>query len=130
MGVEMLDLSGVANYQEAVRDHVKQTEATCFGLTATTPQMPAASKINHLIRENQRGRGSYWAARTATLVHAARRSEIKNNVVGRGHQAVRQLEEMFDVLVAGDGEEAVFLAAWRSIRPSMWTGTIRSRPCF
>src|SRR5213595_1263416 len=34
--VEMLDLSGVENYEEVVRDHVRNGSVTCYGLTATT----------------------------------------------------------------------------------------------
>src|SRR5437899_635328 len=48
--VEMLDLSGVENYEEVVRDHVRNGSVTCYGLTATTPQMPAATKIYRAIR--------------------------------------------------------------------------------
>ncbi len=41
--VEMLDLSGVENYEEVVQDHVRHGPALCYGVTATTPQMPAAT---------------------------------------------------------------------------------------
>src|SRR2546428_4826258 len=50
LAVEMLDLSGVENYEEVVRDHVRTNGVTCYGLTATTPQMPAATKIYKTIR--------------------------------------------------------------------------------
>jgi hypothetical protein len=43
VGVELLDLSGVVNYEEALEAHVRQSQVECFGLTATTPQMPAAT---------------------------------------------------------------------------------------
>ncbi|MEP6601245.1 MAG: hypothetical protein ABJB49_05475, partial [Nitrospirota bacterium] len=38
--VEMLDLSGVENYEEVVRDYASASATSCYGLTATTPQMP------------------------------------------------------------------------------------------
>src|SRR5262249_33924126 len=50
VAVEFLDLSGVENYEEVTRDHLKRTQATCFGLTATTPQIPAATKIYRVLR--------------------------------------------------------------------------------
>ena len=56
--VEMLDLSGVENYEEVVREHVRTSAATCYGLTATTPQMPAATKISRAIRALQSGANS------------------------------------------------------------------------
>ena len=34
LAVEMLDLSGVENYEEVVRDHVRTSGVTCYGLTA------------------------------------------------------------------------------------------------
>ena len=40
--VEMLDLSGVENYEQVVHDHANSNSATCDGITATTPLMPAA----------------------------------------------------------------------------------------
>ncbi|MCX5909771.1 MAG: hypothetical protein NTY64_21995, partial [Deltaproteobacteria bacterium] len=45
-----------------------------------------------------------------TLVNSAYRNEIRRGVSGRAHKAMHQAREMFDVLVAGDGEEAIFLA--------------------
>ncbi len=110
MTVEMLDLSGVSNYEDAVCAHATQTSADCFGITATTPQMPAASKIQDIVRKCRPSARIILGGPHVTLVHAARRSEKKNNVEGRGHLAVKQLEDMFDVLVTGDGEDAVFLA--------------------
>jgi hypothetical protein len=48
--VEMLDLSGVENYLEAVRIHAAASPAQVFGLTATTPQMLAVGKIQEVLR--------------------------------------------------------------------------------
>ena len=36
--VEMLDLWGIENYEEVVRDHARASVATGYGLTATTPK--------------------------------------------------------------------------------------------
>ena len=51
--VDMLDLSGVENFEYVVHEYAESQSAPCFGLTATTPQMPAASKIHKTIREVQ-----------------------------------------------------------------------------
>ena len=108
--VEMLDLSGVENYEEAVRDHVRSSISTCYGVTATTPQMPAATKVCRAIRSSKPDARILLGGPHITLIHAAYRFEHKRGVNGRATTAFRQLEEMFDVLVAGDGEIAVFEA--------------------
>jgi radical SAM superfamily enzyme YgiQ (UPF0313 family) len=110
LAVEMLDLSGVENYEEVVRDHVRTSGVTCYGLTATTPQMPAATKIYKMIRACNPKARIILGGPHVTLIHAAYRYEKKRGIVGRATTAYRLLEEMFDVLVVGDGELAVFEA--------------------
>src|SRR5436305_12289092 len=48
--VEVLDLSGYANFTDAVADHVRRSGVRNFGITATTPQLPAAVEIAETIR--------------------------------------------------------------------------------
>src|SRR2546425_6566795 len=108
--VEMLDLSGVENYEEVVRDHVRARGVTCYGLTATTPQMPAATKIYRTIRALNPSARIILGGPHVTLIHAAYKYEQKRKIAGRAATAYRLLEEMFDVLVVGDGELAVFEA--------------------
>ena len=43
--VEVLDLSGITNFTEAVEDHARNSVARHFGITATTPQFPSAVQI-------------------------------------------------------------------------------------
>ena len=43
--VDVLDLSGVANYLDAVKTYRESHRAAVYGVTATTPQFPFASKI-------------------------------------------------------------------------------------
>jgi anaerobic magnesium-protoporphyrin IX monomethyl ester cyclase len=105
--VEMLDLSGVENYEEVVRQHVQQSPATCYGLTATTPQMPAATRIHAVIRSSRPEVRIILGGPHATLIHAAYRYEQKRGGQGRGTTAYHLLQDMFDVLVVGDGEFAV-----------------------
>jgi radical SAM superfamily enzyme YgiQ (UPF0313 family) len=105
--VSVLDLSGVENYLEAVRDC---PAADVYGITATTPQMPAALRIATLLRA-QTGKRLILGGPHVTLVHAAVRSELKQGRdTGRSQAALRKLSLAFDVLVAGDGEKAMSLA--------------------
>src|SRR5574341_1084926 len=73
--VEMVDLSGIENYEEAIRDHARLSEAPVFALTATTPQLPAATKIAHAIREVRPEARIVLGGPHVTLVNAAARGE-------------------------------------------------------
>jgi len=110
VAVELLDLSGVENYEDVVRDHVKASAARCYGVTATTPQMPAAVKIREAIRATRPEARIILGGPHVTLVHAASLREAKLDVTGRATTALGQLQQLFDVLVAGDGERSVFEA--------------------
>lgn len=110
MAVEVLDLSGIRNYEEALTQHLSRSGTGCYGLTATTPQMPAASTIQRRIRAMRPEARVILGGPHVTLIHAARRHEATRNTFGRAHRAWRQLEDMFDVLVTGDGEFAIFEA--------------------
>lgn len=81
-----------------------------FGLTATTPQFPACVQIKERIRATRSDARIIIGGTHATLTVAGVRAEKNQSRVGRAHRAYQQLEEHFDVIVAGDGEEAVFLA--------------------
>lgn len=105
--VEHLDLDGVANFEEAVRTHVASSDADWFGLTATTPQMPSTAKIVAAIREVKPQAKVMLGGPHPTLTAAAVKLEQKRGVVGRAHRALEQLQGIFDVLIAGDGEDAV-----------------------
>jgi len=108
--VEVLDLSGIENYLEAAGDHAKGSAATICGLTATTPQLPAARSVIERIRDVRPDARILLGGPHVTLVNAARKREAKLNTIGRGHAAFDRLRELADVLVAGDGELAVFEA--------------------
>lgn len=108
--VEMMDLSGVKNYEEVTFDHASVTTAQIFGLTATTPQMPYAYKIALQIRRANPLAKIIIGGPHATLVCAALKKEKKRGEEGRAHRAYADLERMADVIVAGDGEDAMFLA--------------------
>lgn len=112
--VEVLDLGGYSNYLDAVRDHARLTNATHFGITATTPQMPAASQIAKAIKEVRPDATTILGGPHATLVVASWRREKKSGHFGRAQHAYERLLEQFDVVVAGDGEESIF----RALKPS------------
>jgi len=108
--VEMVDLSGVENYEDAVRAHARASEARVFGVTATTPQMPAVARIRAVLREVRPDATLMLGGPHATLVHAAWKLERLRGAPGRATAAFRRLLAMFDRLVVGDGELAVFHA--------------------
>lgn len=108
--VDVLDLSGIKNFEEVVKDYVQTQGVGCFALTATTPQMPASFKIVATIRRNNPRAKVILGGPHITLVNAAYRNERKRGLSGRARIALSKAEESFDVLVAGDGEEAIFLA--------------------
>jgi len=108
--VEMLDLSGISNFEDAARDHAAMSSARVFGLTATTPQVPAALAIRNAIVSARPDARVVLGGPHVTLVNAARKQEVARGVRGRAVTAFEKLTDHFDVLVAGDGEDAVFLA--------------------
>src|SRR5437867_11213849 len=89
LAVEMLDLSGVENYEEVVRDHVRTSGVTCYGLTATTPQMPAATKIHRPSRQLHPSARITLGGPHVTLLHPAYKSEQNRGVTGRAATAYR-----------------------------------------
>ena len=109
--VDMLDTSGIANYIDVITDYlVSHPHIKVIGLTATTPQLPATVKIVQKIREINSNIKIVLGGTHITLVSAAVKSEKKRGVIGRARSAMTDLEKLFDVLVAGDGEFAIFAA--------------------
>ena len=108
--VEMLDLSGVANYEEAIRSYAAGSAAQVFGLTATTPQMLAVGRIREVLHATRPDAKLILGGPHVTLVNAAAKKEHARHNPGRAARALAQLSGLFDVLVAGDGEVAIFRA--------------------
>jgi len=109
-GVEVLDLSGYQNFPEAVQVHTRTSRADVFGISATTAQMPATREIVQAIREISPQKKIILGGPHPTLVVAAQKRERKLNISGRATAALEQLASMCDVVVAGDGEKAIFFA--------------------
>ena len=110
ISVELLDLSGIENYEDVVRVHAASSTAAHYGITATTPQMPAAVKIAKTIKSVRPSAATILGGPHVTLVSAAVKRELRHGVAGRATKALDVLKQCFDVLVAGDGEAAIFLA--------------------
>lgn len=108
--VNVLDLSGIGNYEEVVGFYAKSSVAGVFGITATTPQLPAAVKIAKVIRSLSPESRIILGGPHVTLVNAAYKRERLAGECGRAVMAMCEIEEIFDVLVAGDGEAAIFEA--------------------
>jgi radical SAM superfamily enzyme YgiQ (UPF0313 family)/intein/homing endonuclease len=108
--VEMLDLSGVENFEEVAALHAASTTASAVCITVTTPQLPAAVKIVAAIRRAASHLKIIAGGPHITLVHSAVKLERKSSRVGRAHRALDKLQQIFDVLVSGDGELAIFEA--------------------
>jgi radical SAM superfamily enzyme YgiQ (UPF0313 family) len=106
--VDLLDLSGIQNYVEVIRKYLRKHDTRLFCLTATTPQMPAVGAIVAVLRQECPEARLVLGGPHVTLVNAAYRLELKNNKKYRAHHAFEGLSQMFDTLVAGDGEDAIF----------------------
>lgn len=110
--VDHLDLSGISNYIEVIDSHVANSPGTLFGLTATTAQLPDAVKIADRIHELRPNARVILGGPHPTLAHAAYRREQGKALgyEGRGTRGLQHLKAHFDVIVAGDGEIAIFEA--------------------
>ena len=142
MPVEVLDLSGVKNYEDAVRAHARQSWDRVYGITATSPQLPAAVKIAKAIRDTIISPDGHTiiagpsprivlGGPHVTLVNAARK-RFEKRLKGESCRATRafaKLWEHFDILVAGDGEEAI-LDALEGTPPRLIDADGRDKPAF
>jgi radical SAM superfamily enzyme YgiQ (UPF0313 family) len=104
VAVDHLDLTGVRNYLDVVHDYLRSSPSRCFALTATTPQMPAATSIAQIIRPHAK---VILGGPHPTLVNAAAKRE---QTPGRASKALAELLSGFDAIIAGDGERAIFRA--------------------
>ena len=132
--VEHVDIDGVANYEDAMRAHAAQTDAPWFALTATTPQMPAAKRVIDAIRAARPDARVILGGPHPTLSAAAVKLELRRHGrsatgadvrkscaspdaahLGRAHRAMVALLALADVVVAGDGEDAIEEAVSQTI---------------
>jgi anaerobic magnesium-protoporphyrin IX monomethyl ester cyclase len=102
---EVLDLSGLQNYLDVLSAHAIKTTATHFGITATTPQFPAAVRIAKKLREVRPDARIIIGGTHATLIVAGMKKGV-----ARAIRSFAQLEKHFDVIVSGDGERTIIPA--------------------
>lgn len=109
--VSVLDTSGYANptllVERFVTDH---PEVSWYGLTATTPQFPSAVSIRNTIKDVNAQATIALGGPHATMTCTGWKEDRKRNRIGRGWVAFEQAQALFDTVVSGDGEEAVFPA--------------------
>lgn len=108
--VEVLDLSGYQNFNEIVSEYAQSTRIKNFGITATTPQLPAAAQIVESIREQRSDSRIILGGTHATLTYTSMLEDVKLGKRQRGVRNFEKIEKMADVIVAGDGEKAIFAA--------------------
>lgn len=109
--VHMLDCNGVPNYLQTTEAFARKTKARRFGFTATTPQLPQTVKMIKRVRKVRPDAIIILGGPHVTLAHAAWKKEQKNGIKnGRAAAAMRQFEKVADVIVSGDGEDAIFAA--------------------
>src|SRR5258708_3549685 len=91
--VHLLDLSGVGNFAEALEAHLAACDDLIFGLTATTPQLPATCEIARAIRRARPAARLILGGPHVTLTMAAVKLEKKlgRTQFGRASQAAARL---------------------------------------
>lgn len=105
--VDVIDLSGVQNYEAVIRDYFRATPTRLVGLTGTSPQMPCVSQLCSVIRQEQPEAKLLLGGPHPTVVNAAKKREQKKGIVSRAHTAYHRLFDLADVVVAGDGEDTI-----------------------
>lgn len=107
--VDMIDLSGVANYEEVIASYMDMPErANILGVTATTPQFPQAVRILETIKSRDKQAKVILGGAHATMVGSAYQLDQRRKVSYRGTKAYEQMTQLFDTVVVGDGEKAIF----------------------
>lgn len=108
--VTHLDLNGVQNPVDATVAYLRDHPTDAVALTATTPQMPAAYRIAQAVRGMRSGMQVILGGPHATLTYAAAKHEKKRGETERACHAMQHLLVLFDAVVCGDGELAIYHA--------------------
>ena len=102
---DVLDLSGVINYEDVVSAYIEQNSVEYIGITATTPQIVYVTKIINRIREVNKNIKIILGGPHPTLIYAS----IKKGRT-RSANEFKRLTDLCDVFISGDGEKAILLA--------------------
>lgn len=108
--IDMLDLAGVPNFEDVITKYCSSKDTKVFALTATTPQIPFAVRVAKRLRELMPTCKIILGGTHVSLMHTASKKETQRGVSGRAVNDITRLKEIFDVLVAGDGEKSIFAA--------------------
>jgi anaerobic magnesium-protoporphyrin IX monomethyl ester cyclase len=127
--VDVLDLSGIKNYEDVVRDYLSQNTVSTYGITTTTPQLPAACRIIECMRQGRAAAKIILGGPHITLTNAAAKLEVRKNTPSRACLALESLKVLADVLVVGDGELSVLLAM-KSDAPNIIDADDRASPLY
>ena len=113
VNVDVLDLSAVKNIYDVIDDYVKLKEgSSTFGITATTPQVPVATKICRHIKSISVEHTVILGGPHVTLMNEASKME-KNRGLDKSSRATEDIEKLsslFDILVCVEGELTIFEA--------------------
>jgi anaerobic magnesium-protoporphyrin IX monomethyl ester cyclase len=99
VAIEVLDLSSIENYLEVVRNRAAMTNARFFGITATTPQMPAAEEIRSEIQTRRPDAIMVLGGPHVTLTGSSKSY--------RSVDAMAYLRVLWHHLIIGDGEHSM-----------------------
>ena len=110
--VDFLDLSGIDNYTDVLKDYCQHHDTLTYGITASTPQVPFAVQLADIIRTHSPSAKLILGGPHVTLMNTASKREIKKGLEfsDRATVDVNRLAQIFDVLVCGDGELTIFEA--------------------
>ncbi|PIT92423.1 MAG: hypothetical protein COU08_02410 [Candidatus Harrisonbacteria bacterium CG10_big_fil_rev_8_21_14_0_10_42_17] len=106
--VDVIDLSGFQNPDTALLDILREMRPDVVGFTATTPQMPSVAKLLSVVGEEFPHIRTILGGPHATLINASSKIEQRAGIRSRATRALDQLFTLTDVIVAGDGEDAIF----------------------
>jgi radical SAM superfamily enzyme YgiQ (UPF0313 family) len=101
--VNVIDLSGNTNYRCDVIVNINKFKPDIIGFTSTTQQFPFVVNISKEIREHFPHIKQMIGGTHPTLVYASMKRKQE-----RAPKNWKAIENYFDIIVAGDGELAVF----------------------
>jgi len=112
--VDFIDLSGIKNFLDVVENYIetnKEESEIVFGITATTPQIPNSVQVCNLIRKFDNCKVILGGPHCTLMHTASKRERLKGlEISDRATKDIERLSSIFDVLVCGDGEFAIFEA--------------------
>jgi radical SAM superfamily enzyme YgiQ (UPF0313 family) len=104
--VAFLDLADVENWKTKIKSLDGLFDY--IGMTATTPQIPIVTEIIQYIKKFKNNVKTIIGGPHVTIIYYASIKELNhNNVLGRASIELNRLQNLFDVLICGDGELAI-----------------------